>query len=84
MGEYERVYKIIAELKQEKKEIVSKIERLKETLEELENTPGEERLCEDTLAKIDGLYERLWETNIEIGECEGYIRELEYIDGEDY
>ena len=84
MGEYERTYKIIAELKKEKKEIVSEIERLKETLEELENIPGEERLYEDTLAKIDGLYERLWETNVEIGECEGYIRELERIDGEDY
>jgi peptidoglycan hydrolase CwlO-like protein len=84
MGEYERVYKIIAELKKEKKEIVSEIERLKEILEELESIPGEERLCKDTLAKIDSLYERLWETNVEIGECEGYIRELEYIDGEDY
>lgn len=84
MGEYNRVYKIIAELEQEKEEINKEIDRLQEALEELENVPGEEKLCEDISAKLDGLYERLWDINVGIGECRGYIRELEYIDGEDY
>ena len=35
-------------------------------------------------AQIDALRERLYEINVEIGECEGYLAELRYIDGEDY
>ena len=35
-------------------------------------------------AQIDALGERLYEINVEIGECEGYLAELRYIDGEDY
>ena len=82
MGEYDRVYKMIDELKARKKAIIAKIERAREILEEICNTPGEEQLYEDTHAKIDNLYDDLWDVNIEIGECEGYIRELQYIDGE--
>ena len=57
MGEYERTYNMMAELKKRKQEIVEAIETL---------------------------YEELHDVNVEIGECEGYIRELQYIDGEDY
>ena len=84
MGEYNRVYKIIAELKEQKKAIIKQIECLRDKLEEICNDPEEDRLYEETQAKIDNLYEDLWDVNVEIGECEGYIRELEYIDGERY
>lgn len=82
MGEYNRVYKIIDELKTQKKAIIKQIECLRDKLEEICNEPEEDRLYEETHAKIDNLYDDLWDVNIEIGECEGYIRELEYIDGE--
>lgn len=57
MGEYERTYKQIDELKKRKIELIK---------------------------YINGLYEELYAIDIKIGECEGYIKELEYIDGEDY
>ena len=34
--------------------------------------------------KIAAYEERLYEVNVEIGECEGYLDELRSIDGEDY
>lgn len=82
MGEYNRVYKMIDELKAQKKAIIKQIECLRDKLEEICNDPEEDRLYEETHAKIDNLYDDLWDVNIEIGECEGYIRELQYIDGE--
>lgn len=57
MGEYERTYKQIDELKKRKIELIE---------------------------YINGLYAELYAIDIKIGECEGYIKELEYIDGEDY
>ena len=82
MGEYNRVYKIIDELKAQKKAIIKQIECLRDKLEEICNDLEEDRLYEEIHAKIDNLYDDLWDVNIEIGECEGYIRELQYIDGE--
>ena len=57
MGEYERTYKQIDELKRRKIELIE---------------------------RINELYEELYNIDIEIGECEGYLAELRYIDGEDY
>ena len=57
MGEYERTYKMIAELKERKKAIKEAIETL---------------------------YDELHDVEVSIGECEGYLAELRYIDGEDY
>ena len=57
MGEYNRTYKMIAELKERRKEIMN---------------------------AIGTLYDELHDVEVEIGECEGYIRELERIDGEGY
>lgn len=82
MGEYDRVYKMIDELKAQKKAIIKQIECLRDKLEEICNDPEEDKLYEEIHAKIDNLYDDLWDVNIEIGECEGYIRELQYIDGE--
>lgn len=56
MGNYERTYQRIAELKQRKKELQDKIE---------------------------ALMEELYNIEIGIGECEGYLAELRYIDGEE-
>ena len=36
------------------------------------------------LEEIERLRERLWEVDVEIGECTGYLAELNSIDGEDY
>ena len=57
MGEYNRTYKMIAELKERKIELIE---------------------------RINELHEELYSIDIEIGECEGYLAELRYIDGEDY
>ena len=57
MGEYERTYKQIDELKKRRKEIMN---------------------------AIGTLYDELHDVEVEIGECEGYLAELRYIDGEDY
>lgn len=56
MGNYERAYQRIAELKQRKKELQDKVEALMEELRDIE---------------------------IGIGECEGFLAELRYIDGEE-
>ena len=56
MGEYERTYKQIDELRKRKIELIE---------------------------RINELHEELYNIDIEIGECKGYIRELEYIDGEE-
>lgn len=56
MGEYDKTYRRIGELKQLKKEVQDKIEML---------------------------MEELYNINIGIGECEGYLAELRYIDGEE-
>lgn len=57
MGEYERTYKQIDELRKRKIELIE---------------------------RINELHEELYSIDIEIGECEGYLAELRYIDGEDY
>ena len=57
MGEYERTYKQIDELKKRKVELIE---------------------------RINELHEELYNIDIEIGECEGYLAELRYSDGEDY
>ena len=44
MGEYNRVYKIIAELKEQKKAIIKQIECLRDKLEEICNDLEEDRL----------------------------------------
>ena len=79
MSRCDRIYKIIDALKTQKKAIIKQIECLRDKLEEICNDPEEDRLYEEIHAKIDNLYDELWDVNMEIGECEVYIRELEYI-----
>lgn len=43
-----------------------------------------EREKKAILEEIERLRERLWEVDVEIGECTGYLAELNSIDGEDY
>ena len=38
----------------------------------------------ELIERINELHEELYNIDIEIGECEGYLAELRYIDGEDY
>lgn len=79
MGKYDKIHKTINEFKAQKKEIIKQIECLRDKLEEICNDPEEDRLYEEIHAKIDNLYNDLWDVNLRIGECEVYIRELEYI-----
>jgi prefoldin subunit 5 len=54
MGEYEKTYNRIIELKESKKIKLAQIEKIQDEIEEI---------------------------NHAIGECNGYINELEYLDG---
>ena len=68
MGEYSRTYQIIENRKEE-------IAALKLQIAHKDGLTNDE---------LDYLYERLGNAEIELGEAEGYLAELESIDGVDY
>lgn len=80
MGNYERTYKRIDELEQNKKFILSEIESMRNRIA-TSNDIAEQTLLADL---IESYRDDLYEVTIELGENYGYLRELESIDGADY
>lgn len=74
MGNYERTYQRIDELEQRRKEIKVRIKEAERV---------RDRMIEELDAHIASLLEELYDTEVGIGECEGYLAELRYIDGEE-